>query len=170
MSDSKYIDPIINAYIELFKEKNTGIKAWYQGDPLRLPASEFPIGMLAKQETRITQVTNAEDEHGIAMYLTVVADVRKELSTQEDDQKIIAGIAQLYDIIEGRDSTTFALKDDSILDILRTNQLVSAQYNLRTDLSTITRVDYGETLRDRDPSMWSIEARVEFVAHFIQNR
>ena len=71
--------------------------------------------------------------------------------------------------MEGRE-TDYSLKSSSILDILRANPVVDASNNLRTDLGTSTRVDYGETLRGRAPELWSIEATVQFVAHFTQNR
>ena len=172
MSDksTKYEDPIIKKYADLIKAKTNVFKEIYQGDPLRVPSSLLPCLIISKIETRVGQVSNVEDEHGIQMRMTIITDIRKDLSTNENDSRIIEGIASLYDICEGRDATTYALKDQSILDILRTNQIVDASKNLRTDLSTLTRVDYGETLRDREPEMWSIEARVEFVAQFIQNR
>ncbi len=169
-SVTKYEDPIIKKYIDLVKAKTNVFKAVFQGDPIRIGTSQLPCLIISKLETRVTQTTNVEDEHGVNMRMTIITDIRKELSTNENDAHIVEGIASLYDICEGRDATTYALKDSSILDILRTNQVVDASKNLRTDLTTITRVDYGETLRDREPELWSTEARIDFVAHFIQNR
>lgn len=170
MSNQKYEDPIIKKYSDLIKAKTNNFKAIFQGDPIRIGSSQLPCLIISKIETRVGQTSNTEDEHGIQMRMTVITDIRQELSTNDNDSKIVEGIASLYDICEGRDETTFALKDTSILDILRTNQLVDATYNLRTDLSTLTRVDYGETLRGRDPELWSTEARIDFVAQFIQTR
>lgn len=164
-----YEDPIIKKYIDLLKAKMPDIKQWYQGDPIRIPVSNLPCVLISKTETRIGPFTNAEDEHGIEMRITVITDIRSELSTQEDEKRVVAGVAKLYQLVEERD-TDYTLKDTSILDILRSNQVVDASNNLRTDLNTLTRVDYGETLRDRDAGLWSIEARIIFVAHFIQNR
>jgi hypothetical protein len=48
--------------------------------------------------------------------------------------------------------------------------VLDAAKNLRTDLGSMTRVDYGTTLRDRAQDQWSIEARVEFVCSFSQVR
>lgn len=166
---SQYQDPIIAKYIELMQPKLPMIKAWFQGDPLRVPSSELPCAMISKAETRVGPFTNAEDEHGIEMQITVVTDLRQELSTDEADRKVIAGVSKLYDIIEGRQAD-YTLKDDSMLGVLRQNIVVNAARNLRTDLDTITRVEYGETLRDRDAGVWSIEARLLFVAHFTQLR
>lgn len=167
---TKYEDPIIKKYADLVKAKTNVFKEIYQGDPIRVPVSLLPCLIISKIETRVGQISNAEDEHAVGMRMTIITDIRKDLSTNDNDARIIEGVASLYDIVEGRTETTYKLKSQSLLDILRTNQLVDQTYNLRTDLSTLTRVDYGETLRDREPESWSIEARIEFVAQFIQNR
>lgn len=166
----QYKDPIIQKYIDLMKASVPEIKEWFQGDPLRVAASQMPLGMISKTETRVGHWSNAEDEHGIELQITIITDVRHELSTSEDERKTVAGVAKLYELMEGRDETTYALKSNSILDVLRSNREVDATYNLRTDLNTVTRVEYGETLRDREEGVWSIEARLTFVAHFVQNR
>lgn len=165
-----YQDPIIQAYIDLMKAKMKGaIKTYFQGEPTRLGASDLPCAIFSKRQTRVGKLTNSEDEHGIGMSITVITDVRQDLSTEEGAQNVVACIATLYDIIEGRNAD-FTLKDTSLLDILRSNQLVDATYGLRTDLSTTTLADYGLTLRDRAPEAWSIEARVDIVASVHQVR
>jgi hypothetical protein len=164
-----YSDPIIQKYIDLIKANTSEIKAFYQGEPIRLPSSNLPCAIISKRDTRVGPLTNAEDEHGIGMSITIVADVRKDLSTDESIAKAVAGVSTLYDLIEGRNED-LTLKDGSILGILRSNIVVDAARNLRTDLGAMTRVDYGTTLRDRAPEEWSIEARVDFVAHFTQPR
>lgn len=159
-----YKDPVIQAYLDLIKANCGGaIKEFYQGEPIRIPTSNFPCVIAAKRQTRVGFHSNAEDEHGMALAFTVITDVRQDLNTSDGAENAVAGIATLYDIIEGRNAD-FTLKDTSILDILRSNQLVNAQYGLRTDLSTITQVDYGMTLRGREPESWSIEGRVDIVA------
>lgn len=165
-----YQDPIISRYIELLKAHTGGtIKAWYQGEPVRLPNSELPCALVSKRETRVGAVSNAEDQHEIALSITIVADVRSDLTTESGAQSAVAGIATLYDIMEGRNAD-YTLKDTSILGILRSNIEVDAGSNLRTDLGSVTRVDYGATLRDRAQEQWSIEARVDCVAVFQQAR
>lgn len=162
MNDT-YIDPIIAKYLDLVKTSTGAFKAFYQGDPIRVPASNWPCLIISKRETRVGPLTNAEDEHGIALIATVLVDVRKDLS---DDKSIVAGIGSLYDIVEGRNAD-YTLKSNSLLGILREH--IDVDTNLRTDLSTITRVDYGTT-RQREPESWSIEAEIEWIAHFTQNR
>lgn len=164
-----YKDPIIEKYIDLIKAKCGSIKVFYQGDPLRVPISSLPCCVISKNSTEVRKFTNSQDEHAVGMTVTIIVDIRKELSTNENDAKNVEGVSMLYDIMEGRNDD-YSLKDDSILDVLRTNQLVDAANNLRTDLDTITRIAYGETLRQRNPEEWTIEARLDFVAHFIQIR
>lgn len=164
-----YEDPIINAYIRLIKANTPAIRAFYQGEPIRIPATNYPCAIISKRETRAAALTNSEDEHGIGLSLTIIADVRSDLSTEENAAQVVAGVASLYDIMEGRNDD-YTLKDSSILGILRSHLLVDEANGLRTDLGAVTRVDYGTTLRDRSPEAWSIEARVDYVAHFTQPR
>jgi hypothetical protein len=164
-----YSDPIIRKYIDLIKANTSAIVAFYEGEPIRVSVSNLPCVIISKQETRVGPLNNADDEHAIGMAITVIADIRKDLSTEENIAAIAPGVATLYDIMEGREEN-LTLKTTSILDILRGNLLVDSTTGLRTDLGSITRVDYGQTLRDRAPEAWSIEARVDFVAAFHQVR
>ncbi|MEK7992890.1 MAG: hypothetical protein AAB403_03700 [Planctomycetota bacterium] len=164
-----YSDPIITKYIDLIKANTGALKVFYQGEPVRIPASNLPCAIISKRETRVGPLTNAEDEHGIGMSITIITDIRQDLSTDESIAQVVAGVASLYDIVEGRNAD-YSLKDESLLSILRHNIAVDLTNNLRTDLTSITRVDYGQTLRDRPREEWSIEARVDFNAHFSQVR
>lgn len=170
MAQAKYQDPIIKKYIELIKANNGDIKTFFQGEPTRVGVSQLPCCIISKNETRVANLTNAEDEHEVVLNLTVITDIRQDLSTEDNDSKIVEGIGRLYDFVEGREDATYELKSTSILGILRGNILVDAANNLRTDLGSVTRINYGETLRSRSPEQWTIEARVEFVAHFSQVR
>ena len=164
-----YQDPIIGAYIDLIKANTGAFKMFYQGEPVRIPASNLPCAIISKRETRVGPLTNAEDEHGIGMSITVVTDIRQDLSTEENVAEVVAGVASLYEIVEGRNAD-YTLKAESLLSILRHNIAVDLANNLRTDLSSVTRVDYGTTLQNRAPEEWRIEARVDFIAHFSQVR
>jgi hypothetical protein len=165
-----YRDPVIAAYIALLKEKAGGsIKEFYQGDPIRIPTTNYPCVMVSKRQTRVGPVSNAEDGHEIGLTITVIADVRNDLTTDSGAQSAVAGVATLYDIIEGRDAD-MTLKDTSILGILRSNLIVDATCDLRTDLGSITTADYGATQRGRSPESWSIEGRVDIVSTFHQVR
>ena len=131
--------------------------------------SQLPCLIISKSQTETRQFTNAEDEQSIGLNIILITDIRQDLSTSENDTKIVEGIATLYENIEGRNAD-YTLKDTSILGILRANQLLDVTNGLRTDLKTVSRVSYGETLRDRNPEQWTIEARLEIVAYFTQVR
>lgn len=166
-----YKDPVIERYISLLATKLSGrIKAFYQGDPLKIPNTNLPCIIISRSQTRVAAETNAEDAHEMGLVITVVTDTRSDLSTNDDVSKIAPGIATLYELVEGRDPSTYALRDDSILGILRKNQLVDSANNIRTDLRSVTRVDYGETVRQRNPEIYSIEARIEIIVNYIQIR
>jgi uncharacterized protein YunC (DUF1805 family) len=164
-----YQDPIIAAYIKLFKTHAPQIKMYYQGEPIRIPGSNLPCAIISKRQTRVAPLNNADDEHGIGMSITVITDIRQDLSTEQNIAEAAVGVMTLYDLIEGRNAD-MTLKENSILGILRGNLLVDAERGLRTDLGTTTVVDYGMTLRDRAPEAWSIEGRVDIVASFHQVR
>jgi hypothetical protein len=161
-----YRDPIIKKYIELIESKTKVFKRFYYGDPLRVPASLLPACIISKTETRVGPLTNSEDEHGIQMLITVITDIRRDLS---DDTSLVAGISSLYNIIEGRNAD-YTLASDSLLHILRNNIGLDVANNLRTDLTTITRVDYGLVTGKREPEAWSVEGQIEFTCHFTQVR
>jgi hypothetical protein len=165
-----YQDPVIAKYIELLKAHAGGaIREFYQGEPVRIPSSSFPCALISKRETRVGPVSNAADQHEMALSITVIADVRSDLSTESGAKNAVAGIAALYDLMEGRNAD-YTLKETSVLGILRSNLEVDAGLNLRTDLGSVTLVDYGTTLRDRAQEQWSIEARVDYVAVLQQAR
>lgn len=168
-----YVDPILKKYADLI----TGVvgdgffKEVYYGDPIRIPASNLPALVLSKDETRVLNTgdggSNVEDAHLMAITISVITDIRDDIN---DDKSIRAGVASLYDIIEGRESDTLKLKNKSILHILRNNVLVDSSNGLRTDLGTTTRVDYGLTVGKREVESWAIEAQIEINAHFSQLR
>lgn len=164
-----YTDPIIDAYRALIQANNGQIKQFYQGEPLKIAASLLPCCIISKIATAAGPLNNADDQHQIGLRITVITDVRQDLSTEESHAKIVEGVATLYDIMEGRESD-YTLKDTSILKILRTNINANIANNLRTDLGSLTRIDYGTTLRDRAPEEWTVEARLDFQAHLSQAR
>lgn len=160
-----YLDPIIQKYTDLLKANCPKIKKYYQGEPYKVAASNLPAVFISKTSTAVGPHSNAEDEHECEFRLTLVTDIRDDLSTSEEN--VVAGIASLYEIMEGRNSS-YVLNDDSILDVLRSNINVDTSNNLRTDLGSITRVEYSE-LNNRDAS-WFIESHISFIGNFTQTR
>lgn len=173
MSEQLYQDPILEKYINLIKSVvgEGTFKTYYRGDPIRIPDSNLPALIISKDATLAGQLleggTNVEDGHEMALVITVVTSIRADIN---DDKTIAPGIATLYDIIEGREAATLKLKTTSLLHILRNNVGVDLALNLRTDLASITRVDYGLTVGKREAEAWAVEAQVEFIAHFTQLR
>lgn len=162
-----YADPIIKKYQDLILTEMPGtFKGVYQGDPMNIPKSSLPALIISKTQTTIGQLTSAEDDHELSLILTVVTDIRDERS---DDPEMVPGIANLYDIIEGRDEN-YKLKAGTVLNVLRSNITVDAALNLRTDLGSLTRADYGLTIGKRAQDAYAIEGQVEFVARYSQLR
>lgn len=159
-----YRDPVIQKYIELIKaHTGTRFKEFYQGDPIRIPASKLPCVIISKTETRIGAFDNMRDEHAMQLVLTVVTDMRQDYN---DADAIANGVAQLYEFIEGRNAD-FTLKDEAILNVLREHDIVDEAQTLRTDLGTITRASYGITVDKRAENGFATEAQVEFISQFI---
>lgn len=161
-----YSDPVISKYFDLIKSKTDVFRGFYQGDPIRIPDSSLPAIIISKAQTLAGQFSNAEDEHALALVLTVITSIRADAG---DFEGIAAGVASLYDILEGREED-YKLKTTSVLHILRNNLLVDVANGLRTDLGTVTSVDYGMTLGKRAPEAWGVEGQIKFAAHLTQIR
>lgn len=163
----EYLDPILKKYGDLITGATKQFKRVYYGDPIRIGTSELPALVIAKIDTRVANITNVEDQHTVRLSFTVVTDVRETIN---EDKTMVRGVNQLYNLMEGRQNTTYQLKTDSLLYILRHNVELDVSQNLRTDLSTMSRIDYGMTMGKRLEKGWSIEGTLEVTAHFIQIR
>lgn len=167
MSIDPYVDPVLKKYADLIQANTKIFKRVYFGDPIRIGVSELPALILAKVDTRVSTMTNVEDRHEIRITLTAITDVRDTIS---DDKEMVKGVNSLYNLCEGRQDGNYQLKTDSLLYILRHNVELDSGNNLRTDLNTITRVDYGMTINKRQKDAWGIEGMIEFIANFNQIR
>lgn len=167
MAENQYQDPILRKYADLVTANTKQFKWIYYGDPIRIPSSNLPCLILAKVDTKFSNETNVEDRHRVRISFTVVTDVRDTIS---DDKDMVSGTNSLYNLMEGRAETTYQLKPDSLLYILRHNVTLDPGQNLHTDLDSMSSVDYGLTMNKRKPEAWSIEGMVEVTATFIQPR
>lgn len=167
MAEQQYQDPILKKYVDTITAATKQFKRVYYGDPIRIGTSELPALIIAKVDSRVSNLTNQEDRHELRISLTVVTDIRNTIS---DDKEMVRGVNSLYDIMEGRQEGTYLLKPSSLLYIIRHNVELDVGNNLRTDLNTMSRVDYGMTIDKRMESSWSIEGMLELTAHFTQNR
>ena len=111
--------------------------------------------------------TNGEDEHNMQIIFTVVADIRKDL---QGDNTVTAGTSSLYDIIEGRDPVTLALKPESLAYILRHNVDLYQNLQFYVDVENPTKIDYAMTVGKRATDSWSNEGTLTLVAKLVQIR
>lgn len=160
-----YLDPVLEKYKALIKANAPAFKMFYQGDPKAIPLSGMPAIILEHEETRAGAITNVEDQQEMAIRLTAIVDVRRDLHESSDG--IVPGYSTLYDLVEGRNSD-FTLKSTSLLDILRSNILIDSVYNLVTDIGSMTRVSYTEG--QRGDNLWTVEAVISFTCTAIQMR
>jgi hypothetical protein len=159
------VDPIIKIYFDLIAANTDVFKAFYYGDPIRIPMSSLPAICCSRRMTGAKPGDSANDQHDMQLVFTIVADIRKDWS---DDVTKVPGWATLYDIVEGRDPATLLLKSTSLLNILRHNRDVAN--NVWTDMATATRVDYGLVANKRQPGAWSIEAALTTTVSLVQLR
>lgn len=165
MPQEEYKDPILVKYGDLISATKRYKRVFF-GDPIRIASSELPALVIAKIDTRAGKFTNAEDIHEMRISFTVVTDVRNTIS---EDKLLVRGVNELYNLMEGR-LTNYQLKTDSLLYILRHNEIVDAANNLRTDLSSMSKIDYGMTMGKRQEESWSIEGTLEVTTSFTQVR
>jgi hypothetical protein len=162
------LDPIITKYFDLIRSKTGDLfRGFYYGDPIRIPASMLPAVIGARRATRTSTFTNAEDIHKMTLVFTVVSDVRTDI---QDDTTLVPGNSRIYDMMEGRNPDTLALKDTSLLSILRTSIDIDPAHQLWTDMTGPTQVEYGLVLNKRSQPSWSIEASITTVASLVQIR
>ena len=163
-----YRDPIISKIMEIVSAAMPNTFAvMYQGDPIRLLSSDLPALIISKTMTRVGKHNNADDEHEISMTMTIVTDIREELGGPEE---LVPGVAQLYELIESRNTNDYSLQSNCILHILRSNIELDTAKNLRIDLASITRNDYRLTLNKRAQDSYALEGEIQFIVNFIQSR
>jgi len=84
--------------------------------------------------------------------------------------QLVAGNQRLYDLMEGRDPETLALKPTSLLYILRHNADIDPAHDVWTDMATPTQIDYGLIANKRATPSWSIEGAITTVVSLVQSR
>lgn len=166
MAEIEYKDPIMKKYADLITASTSNFKRIYFGEPVRIAASELPALVITKIDSKIGNHSNAEDLHELRLAFTVVADVRDTIS---EDKLMVKGANALYNLMEGR-ADNYTLNADSLLYILRHNVEIDVGNNLRTDLNTMSRIQYGMAMGKRSENGWSIEGTLEITANFTQIR
>ena len=161
-------DPIIQKYFDLIKGiTGDTFKAYYYGDPIRIPVSSMPAIIGSRRNTRAKTFTTSEDKYDMQLVFTIVADVRGEI---QDDKQMVAGTNLLYDLMEGRDPATMLLKPASLAYILRHNVDIDSAHQIWGDIAASTSIDYGLVANKRANPSWSIEGTITTVASLVQIR
>lgn len=148
-----YRDPIIQKLFDIISSVDgVAFKSYYHGDPFLIPRSNLPALILAKDNTRIGDASNAEDYHAMRFVFTAVTDIRTELGNPETD--VVIGDSMLYDLFEGRNED-FTLKDTALVAILRANTEIGN--NTHIDLRSEMIPDYGFSFGKRGERSWAWE-------------
>lgn len=163
---NQYKDPVITAYINLIKANTNAFKAFYYGDPIKVPASNLPCCIISKNITEMTEFTNAEDEHNMQLMFTVITDLRQDIS---DDTTFVPGTNSLYYILEGRNDD-LTLLNSSLANILRHNVDLNQNLKLYTDVGSKTKISYAMTIGKRQAGFFGIEGSITIVAKLVQLR
>lgn len=162
-----YIDPIVQKYLDLIKANTTGIKGFYNGFVVKIPASMLPAVMIDIETTEADNFSDAEDVHRIGLVLVYIADIRQSL---EESPLVVAGLNKVKEALVGRENADYKLKTTSILHLLRNNLNIDSGNNLRTDVGSFSVVTPSEVATGRFPGLFSAEGTIRFTAHFTQER
>ena len=162
---SDYKDPIFQEIVGLIDADNTTINKYYYGDPLIIARSDLPALIISKNRTVNRDENMAEDEHKIECVITIVTDIRDDFGAGSG---IVAGWSTLYDIVEGRNSSNYELKNSAVLDILKRSANLS--HNAQIDVDTPITADYGLAVGKRGERAISVEANIFFTVFFDQLR
>lgn len=158
MSDL-YKDPIVQLIIDMLNENGPSKLdgRYINGDVLMPNQSELPMAYIAKDTTKMGAASNMEDEHLHSLVLTVILDMKQDLDEAYD---MVAGTPELYEMVEGRDDTTYQLKADSLLYNLRKSQQLADKTWI--GVRDTVDVNYGIGIARRGPGIFSVEATVRF--------
>src|SRR5579885_510890 len=98
-----YQDPVLAKLVGLLNaEGPSELKnRYFFGDPLVVPRSQLPAVFITKDQTRIDEGSNAEDESRMVVVLNVVYDLTRDFNQAFND---INSANTLYDVVEGRNA------------------------------------------------------------------
>lgn len=167
MSGLMYKDPIIRKLIDILNtDGHVNLKnRYYEGDPVLIPRNNLPAVFITKVDTDIAEHTNLEDESTMVFNLNLVVDMTQDLNKT---QKSVTGEALLYQYMEGRDDTTYDLKTNSMVYVLRKNQ--QADTDLFISVGTPVRVRYGVNVEKRGKGVVTAEANLIVTVRHHQTR
>lgn len=163
---SLYKDPVLAKIFENIAGANSDIQSYHYGDPLFLPKSELPALIGQLDNTEVSDLSNAEDQHRLNYVLTLVTDIR-EFFGETNPDNIHVGYQLAQKIIEER-GANYELASTSLLDIIRNNAELGN--NAHIDTTNVTLAEYGFTLGKRGENNWAWEANIQLSVYFSQLR
>jgi len=151
-----YQDPVLAKLVGLLNaEGPSELKnRYFFGDPLVVPRSQLPAVFITKDQTRIDEGSNAEDESRMVVVLNVVYDLTRDFNQAFND---INSANTLYDVVEGRNAD-YTLKPTSLAYILREHQALDQPHNLWINHDTPLEPEYGVTVNKRGEGVYTVEA------------
>lgn len=152
-----YKDPIITKLIEALNANGPEVLKgkYYQGDVLVPAKQDLPLCTISRDRTRITQASDLEDDNDMPLVLTVLYDYTRDLTNDFDVQ---AGLTSLWEIMEARSETNYAVKEGTIAWVLRNKQQLDNKLWLAVGPNQVVDIDYGIGVERRGPGIFSVEA------------
>lgn len=152
-----YKDPIIEKLIQaLDAEGPVQLRGKYRHGDILVPAkSELPLCTIARDRTRISQASDLEDDNDMPLVITVLYDYTQDLTNDFDVQ---AGLTSLWEIMEKRNSSNYAIEPGTIAYVLRHKQQLDNKLWLAVGPNQVVDIDYGIGIERRGPGIFSVEA------------
>ena len=158
-----YKDPIIQKLIDKLEEFGpVTLRGKYRHGDVLVPAkSELPICTVSRDRTRITQASDLEDDNDMPLVITVLYDYTQDLTNDFDVQ---AGLTSLWELMEKRNATNYALEEQTIAHVLRSQQQLDTKLWLAVGPNQVLDIDYGLGVERRGPGIFSVESVVRISA------
>lgn len=154
------MNKVLAEILALFESAMVGnIKTFYQGEVIKgvVPKDYMPALMVWGKSTEIVRKQTGCDQFRYTVGLRVVDDLMKYVNQAGTGKKIKSQEA-LIDMMEGLD-VNGALKEDSVMGVLRTRSNIGGTNYLYTDNPRITYA----TIQVGD--FWVIQAEMELEAY-----
>ena len=152
------MDRIIDQIVALLTanvQTPRGIKKIYKGDIFLIPKASVPCIIVSPNRTVVQTITNTEDQNIFTIDVVVVLDARDYFNSSATE---FTGLFKTALIMEERKSgTSNELKDDTVLQTIRSGLDSDSDYSLKAD----SQIDYGFNDRREFPT---IEANLQIEA------
>ena len=158
-----YKDPVIQKLIDALDEFGPAeLKGKYHHGDVIVPAkSDLPMVTIARDRTRITQASDLEDDNIMPLVINVLYDYTQDLTNDFDVQ---AGLTSLWELMEKRNATNYALEEQTIAHVLRSQQQLDTKLWLAVGPNQVLDIDYGLGVERRGPGIFSVESVVRISA------